>query len=197
LPELGGQRAIITTGRTALERSTKSPRCMRAKVVEVVHRQDCSVEGRRVGNGVRQPELMHNTIDLPDAVPAIRGLTQVEAVEMRERDDWLGLAVAMLYRGEPYGLRLKTRAPEQGLPIGRGFRIGRKIASPSAGRRLPAVPGPALARPLRPETHDNIPRRGEDIPKRNRQRGCSWQICMPPENASRCSAEGTVATLTR
>ncbi len=60
---------------------------------------------------------MRGTIDLPDAMPTVRGLTQIEAIEMRQRDDWFYLSVTMLQRGEPYGLRLKPWAPEQGLPI--------------------------------------------------------------------------------
>ena len=119
---------------------------MGAKIVEGVPRQDRAVEGCRIGDSVRQPELVCDAIDLPDAVPAILGLAQVEAVEMRERDDGLGLAVMVLQRGEPYCLRLKARAPEQGLPIGWCFRIGRKIAAPSASRRLPGAGGPARAK---------------------------------------------------
>jgi hypothetical protein len=60
---------------------------------------------------------MRNAIGLPDSMPAISSLTQVEAVEMRQRNDRLGLTVTMLYRGEPNGLRLKAGAPEQGLPV--------------------------------------------------------------------------------
>ena len=85
---------------------------MSAQIVEVVHRQECSIERRRVGNRVRQPELMRDAIDLPDAMPAIGGLAQVETVEMRQRDDRLRLAAAMLHRGKRYGSRLKARTPE-------------------------------------------------------------------------------------
>lgn len=85
---------------------------MRAKIVEGVDWQDCAIECRRIGNGVRQPELMRDTIDLPDAMPAIGSLAQVETVKMRQRNYWLGLSVAMLHRGKPDGLRLKAWAPE-------------------------------------------------------------------------------------
>lgn len=118
LPKLRGQRAKISTWRVALERATKPSGGVRAQVVEIVYRQECSIECRCVGNSLRQPELMRNAIDLPDAMPAIGSLAQVEAVEMRKRDDRLRLAVVMLHGGEPYRPRLKAWAPEQGLPIG-------------------------------------------------------------------------------
>ena len=118
LPELSGQCTKIRTRRTALERATKPSGRVRAQVVEVVYRQECSIECRRVGNGLRQPELMRDAINLPDAMPAIGGLAQVEPVEMRQRDNRLHLPVVMLHGGERYGARLKTWAPEQGLPIG-------------------------------------------------------------------------------
>lgn len=142
LPELLGQRAKIRTGRSTFEGPPKSPGSVNAQVVEVVHRQDCSIESRGVGNGVGQPELVRNAVDLPDAVPTVRGLAQVKAVEMRQRDDRLHHAGEMLHGREPYGPRLKARIPEQRLPIGWGFRISRKIAAPSAVRTLPAAPGP-------------------------------------------------------
>jgi hypothetical protein len=64
---------------------------------------------------------------------------------MCERNDWLCFAVAMLHGGKHYRVRLKARIPEEGLPIGWGFRIGWKIATPNASRRLPGALG--LARP--------------------------------------------------
>ena len=141
LPELRGQCAKVTPWPMTLERFHQALRCMRTEIVEGVSGQDRAVKGRCVGNSVRQPELMRDAIDLPDAVPAILSLAQIEAVEMRKRDDGFGLAVMVLQRHKPYGLRLEARTPEQRLPIRRGFRIGRKIATPSAARRLPGAPG--------------------------------------------------------
>ena len=188
LPQLGGQRAEIATRRMATQRAAEPACGVRTQVVEGVERQERSVESWRIGNGLRQPELMCDAIDLPDAMPAIRGVAQIETIEMRQRDDRLGCGVTLLYRGERDGLWLKAWNPEQGLPIGGCLRIGRKIEAPSDSRRLPAVQGQACPTRLGPETHDDNRRGGEDIPKRNRQRECSWQIYMPPENASRCSA---------
>ncbi|BCH20987.1 hypothetical protein MesoLjLb_07720 [Mesorhizobium sp. L-8-3] len=131
MPKLLRQRAKIRTGRSAFEGAPKPPGGVSPQVIEVIHRQDCSIESRGVRDGVGQPELMRYALDQPDAMPAICGLAQIEAVEMRQRYDWLRFAVVMLHGREPYGLRLKAWAPEQGLPIRWGFRIGRKIAAPS------------------------------------------------------------------
>jgi hypothetical protein len=60
---------------------------------------------------------MDDAIDLPDAMPAIGRLAQVETVEMRQRDDRLCLSVAILDRRQLDCLGLKARAPEQGLAI--------------------------------------------------------------------------------
>jgi len=119
---------------------------VRAQIVEGIDRQECAIENRGIGNSVRQPELMHDTIDLPDTMPTVSGLAQVETVEMRQRDYGVGLSAAMLNWRKPYDLRLKTWAPEQGLPIGWSLRIGRKIEAPSAVRRLPAVLGPVCSK---------------------------------------------------
>jgi hypothetical protein len=69
---------------------------MGAEIVEGVSRQDRAIKGSRIWNIVRQPELVCDAIDLPDTVPAILRLAQVEAVEMRECDDELCLSVAVL-----------------------------------------------------------------------------------------------------
>lgn len=102
----------------APERAHQSTGGVRAQIVIGIRRQDSAVECRCIGHRVRQPELVSDPINLPDAVPTIRCLAQVEAVEMGQRDDRLCLAVVMLERSEAYGLRLKARIPEQRLPIG-------------------------------------------------------------------------------
>lgn len=141
LPELRGQFPEVTPRPMTLERSHQALSRMGAEIIECVRRQNRAIKGRGIGNGVRQPELMRDAIDLPDAVPSILSLAQIETVEMRKRDDGFGVVVMTLQRRKPYGLRLETRTPEQRLPIRRGFRIGRKIATPSAARRLPGAPG--------------------------------------------------------
>ena len=75
---------------------------------------------------------MRHPIDLPDSVPAIGGVAQVEAVEMGERYYRLGVAVVMLYGQQLYGLRPDARAPEECLFVCGGFRVAREIATPSA-----------------------------------------------------------------
>lgn len=96
LPELRGQRAKIASRPMPLERSHQSSSRVGAEIVEGVRWQDGAVKGSRIGNSVRQPELVCDAIDLPDTVPAILGLAQVEAVEMRECDDGFCLSVAVL-----------------------------------------------------------------------------------------------------
>lgn len=117
LAELFGHGAEVTPRSMPLERAHQSAGGVRTQIVEVISRQDRGIESRRVGDGLRQPELVRDAIGLPDAVPAIGGLAQIEAVEMRQRDDRLGSAVVMLHGREPYGPWLKAWGPEQGLPI--------------------------------------------------------------------------------
>lgn len=145
-PELRGQCTIFGAGRTAIERAPESASGVNAQFEKGIQWQGCGVEVGGTRNGLCQPELMRNPIDLPDAMPAIYSATQVEAVEMGERNDTLRLVAAMPRGGEHYCLRLKAWIPEQGLPIRRGFRIGWKIATPSAGRRLPGDPIPARSK---------------------------------------------------
>ena len=86
---------------------------MRAEIVEGVpparpcHRRP----PHRERPGVK-PELMRDAVSLPDAVPAILSLAEVETVEMRKRDDGFGFAIMVLQRHEPYGLRLEVWTPE-------------------------------------------------------------------------------------
>lgn len=115
----------------ALERFHQSTGRMGAKIIEGVCRQDCAIECRRIGNGVRQPELVSNAISVPDTVPAILRLPKIKTIEMGKLDNRLGFSAVMLQRIELYGSRLKAWAPEQGLAIRRGFRIGWKIAAPN------------------------------------------------------------------
>lgn len=85
---------------------------MRTEIVKGVGGQDRAKKDRGIGSGVPQPELMRDAIGLPDAVPTILSLAQVETVEMRKRDDGFGLAIMVLQRHEPYGLRLEVWTPE-------------------------------------------------------------------------------------
>ncbi|WP_280136304.1 hypothetical protein [Nitratireductor soli] len=39
---------------------------------------------------------MRHAIDIPEAVPAILGLSQIKVVEMCQRDDGVGFALLML-----------------------------------------------------------------------------------------------------
>lgn len=75
LPELGRQRTKIGTRRAATQRA--------AEPTSAQSREACPlagmiVESRRIGNGLRQPELMRDAIDLPDAMPAICGVAYIE-----------------------------------------------------------------------------------------------------------------------
>lgn len=146
LPELGRQGPKIGTGWAASERAPETAGGVSAQFKKGIHRQGGGIEGRGVGNGLGQPELMRNAVDLPDAMPPIRRSAQIKTVEMRQRDDWLRLVVAILHCGEHYRLRLEARIPEQGLPIGWSFRIGWKIATPNAARRFPDAPGLARSK---------------------------------------------------
>ena len=112
MPELRGQCAEIAPRPVALNCFNQSTRRMRAEIVEGVRRQDRAIEGRRIGSGLGQPELMRDAVSLPDAVPAILSLAEVETVEMRKRDDGFGFAIMVLQRHEPYGLRLEVWTPE-------------------------------------------------------------------------------------
>ena len=86
LPELGGHVAEVGARCSALEGSPEAPRRVGAKLHEVVQRQFDGVERRRIRHGLGQPELVLDAIRLPDAVPAIGGAAQVEAVEMGENE---------------------------------------------------------------------------------------------------------------
>ena len=112
LPELRRQCAIITSRSLALKCFHQPTRRMRTEIVKGVGGQDRAIKDRRIGSGVPQPELMRDTIDLPDAVPTILSLAEVETVKMRKGDDGFGFAVMVLQRHEPNGLRLVVRTPE-------------------------------------------------------------------------------------
>lgn len=105
-PKLRRQLTEGASWPMALKRLHQTTGRVRAQVVEIVHRQNRAVERRRVRNGVRQPELMRDSIDLPDAVPAIVSLAQIEAVEMRKGDNGPDLFVAVFQRRQSYGLWL-------------------------------------------------------------------------------------------
>lgn len=45
---------------------------MGAKLHVGIHRKGYGIEGGCVGNGLGQPELMPDAIDMPDAMPSVR-----------------------------------------------------------------------------------------------------------------------------
>mgnify|MGYP006994438585 CR=1 FL=1 len=55
---------------------------------------------------------MRDTIDLPDAVPAVRGMAKIDTIETGERHDGLGRAGAMFGGLQLDGSRLERRDPE-------------------------------------------------------------------------------------
>ncbi len=80
--------------------------------MERIDQRECSIDSRHVRIGLWQPELVRGAIDLPDAMPAVRGMTKIEAIEMRERHDRLGRAFLVLHRQQRHGSRLETWNPE-------------------------------------------------------------------------------------
>lgn len=131
LPELSWQRAKITARRSTANRAPEPAGGVSTQFEKGIHGQGYGVESSRVRNSVRQPELMCGAIDLPDTMPTVCRAAQVETIEMRKRDGCFRLAVAILHRRKHYSLWLKARIPEQGLPVGRRFRIGGKTGAPS------------------------------------------------------------------
>lgn len=55
---------------------------------------------------------MCHAIDLPQAMPAIIGLSQIEVIEMSERDDGFGRAILVIGGRQADGLWLKAWNPE-------------------------------------------------------------------------------------
>lgn len=96
LPELRRHPAEIRTGRAAVERPPQSASGMCAQIEEAIRGQSEDVKSRFVEHCVRKPELMCHAIDLPHAMPAIVGLSQIEIVEMRKRDNGFGLTVLVI-----------------------------------------------------------------------------------------------------
>src|SRR5690606_13128141 len=109
-----------------------------AKLQKGIHRQGDGIKRGGVRHGLRQPELMRDAIDLPDAVPAIGSTAQVEAGEMRQRQYWFGVAVHVLDGRQHHSLRLKARTPDWWRPVKRRVGIAREIATPSDPRTLQA-----------------------------------------------------------
>lgn len=85
---------------------------MGAQIEEAIRRQPEDVERRSIEHGVGKPELMCHAIDLPQAMPAIIGPSQVEVIEMSERDDGFGRAILVIGGRQADGLWLKAWNPE-------------------------------------------------------------------------------------
>jgi hypothetical protein len=72
LAELRRHGAEVRAGRSPIEGPPKSAGGMGAKLHERIHRKGYGIEGRYVGHGLGQPELMRDAIHIPDAMPPIR-----------------------------------------------------------------------------------------------------------------------------
>lgn len=77
---------------------------------------------------------MRDPINVPKAMPAISGLSQIELIEMCQRNDRSELTVDLLGGREADGLWLKAWNPELRLTVRRRFGVAGEIATPSAWR---------------------------------------------------------------
>lgn len=137
---------------------------------------------------------MRDATDMPDAMPSVSRVPEVEAGQMRQRHYRLRRPVAMLRRRQLNGLRLKARNPEQGLPIRRGFGVAWEIATPIVARMRPARSRPAPSCVIRSESRDDSPHGDEDIPRRNRQGEWLSRARKPPAHANQREAWRTLST---
>ena len=78
---------------------------MGAKLQKGTQRQDDGIEGCCIQGRHRQPELMCNAIDLPDAMPTVGRAAKIELVEVGERNSGFRFTV-MLDRRQHHRLRL-------------------------------------------------------------------------------------------
>lgn len=111
-PEPCRHLAEIATRRSASEGAPQAVGRMGAQIMEGIDQREYPIDCRRVGIGLWQPELMRDAIDLPDAMPAVRGIAKIETIETRERHDRLGRAFPVLHGQQRHGSRLERRNPE-------------------------------------------------------------------------------------
>lgn len=178
----------VGSGTAPIQGAPEPPRGMGAQFQECVHWQGDSVEGSSIGNRFRQPELMRDTINLPDTVPAVIGSTQIKAVEMRQRERRNGCVAEEWCRREQNCLRLKTWHPEQGLLIRGCFRVAWEIATPSVWRIRPASVRLVVLFALSFDSRGDIHHRGGDIPKQSPRLVFGSHVGKPPASANLCKS---------
>lgn len=98
--KLRGHGTEVCAWRSPIQGSPEAARSMGAKLHVGIHRKGYGIEGGCVGHRLGQPELMRDAIDIPDSMPPVRRVSQVETGQMRQRHNGFGRPFAMLHRGQ-------------------------------------------------------------------------------------------------